>query len=66
MTPVVCSVEESTPVEEVARTMRQRHIHRVVVERAGKVVGIISPLDLLAVLSTSNASKARKKPSRKK
>ena len=66
MTPVVCSVEESTPVEEVARTMRQRHIHRVVVKRAGKVVGIISSLDLLAVLSTSSASKPRKKPSRKK
>lgn len=64
MTPVVFSVQESTPVEEVARTMRQRHIHRVIVERAGKVVGIISPLDLLAVLST--ASKDRKKPIRKK
>lgn len=64
MTPIVHSVKPSTPVEVVARLMRRKHVHRVIVEKKGKVVGIISALDVLAVLtsaSTPPKSAARKK-----
>jgi signal-transduction protein with cAMP-binding, CBS, and nucleotidyltransferase domain len=61
MTPVVHSVELSTPVEDVARVMRRKHIHRVIVADKGKVMGIISALDLLAVLSTKPATRSTKK-----
>lgn len=63
MTPVVHTVKESTPVEDIARLMRQKQVHRVIVERDGKVVGIVSALDLLAVLSTA---KPRRPATRKK
>ena len=61
MTPVVHTVKESTPVEDVARTMRGKHVHRVIVERGGKVVGIISTLDLLAVLTSPKPRTIKKK-----
>jgi len=63
MTPVVHTVKESASVGDVARMMRRKQVHRVIVERAGKVVGIVSALDLLAVLSTS---KPRRASTRKK
>lgn len=62
LTPVVHVVKASTPVKDVARVMRRHHIHRVIVEEKGKVAGIISALDLLAVLtSTSKPPKSKKK-----
>jgi len=62
MTPVVHTVKESTPVEDMARLMRREHVHRVIVERHDKVVGVVSALDLLAVLSTLK----RRQPSTRK
>jgi CBS domain-containing protein len=50
MTPVVFQAEEETPVAEVADMMTQGRIHRVVVTRDAKVVGIVSALDLVRVL----------------
>jgi len=64
MTPVVHTVSPSTPVEDVARVMRRKRIHRMIVEENGKVAGIISALDLLAVLTS--ASKPLKKSTKKK
>jgi CBS domain-containing protein len=64
LTPVVYSVKEKTPIETIARIMRSKRIHRVIVERNHRVVGIISALDLVAVLSTGAVR--RKRPSRKK
>lgn len=58
MTPVLYTVPESAPVEKIARLMRRNHIHRVIVLRDGKVAGLISALDLIAVLSTA-VSKAK-------
>ncbi len=49
MTPVVFTVEEETLLAEVADMMIRGHIHRVVVARGKKPVGIISALDLLRV-----------------
>lgn len=51
MTPRVHSVEEGTPVSEAARMMREAHIHRVLVTRSGRVVGIVTTSDLLGLLT---------------
>lgn len=64
LTPVVHSVKEKTPVGDVARLMRSKRVHRVIVERDGRVVGIISALDLVAVLS--NAAVRRRRGKKKK
>jgi CBS domain-containing protein len=43
------TVGPDTPVSEAARVMRDAHVHHLLVVSAdGKVVGIVSPLDLLA------------------
>lgn len=43
------TVEPDTPVSEAARLMRDSHVHHLLVVSAdGKIVGIVSPLDLLA------------------
>jgi CBS domain-containing protein len=50
--PVTCS--EDTPIEEIARVMLERRIHRVVVTRAdGTLCGIVSAMDLLRAGKTS-------------
>jgi CBS domain-containing protein len=50
MTPEVYSVEEDATVSEVARMMLEGHVHRLLVMRDGKVVGIVSTSDLLGLL----------------
>ena len=50
MTPVIYSVKESAPIEDVARLMREKRVHRIIVERGGKVAGLISALDLITAL----------------
>lgn len=50
MNSSVHSVEESTPVPEVARKLLQYHLHRVLVIEKGRLVGIISSSDLLQLL----------------
>lgn len=47
MTPAAFTVEEDDPISDVARTLVDGHIHRVLVTRGHEVVGIISSLDLL-------------------
>ena len=50
MTPVVFTMDESASVQEVASAMVTGHIHRVLVTRAKKMVGIISSMDLLQLV----------------
>ncbi len=50
MSPEVVSVGPDDRVGDVAITMRRKHIHRVIVTEEGKVVGIITALDLLKIL----------------
>lgn len=50
MTPTVYSVDESTPIAEVAETMIDSHIHRLLVTHDEKPTGIISTSDLLGLL----------------
>lgn len=50
MTPAVFSTDEGAPVEDVARLMLQKHIHRVVVTKDGKLSGIVTSMDMLKAL----------------
>jgi CBS domain-containing protein len=50
MTPAVYTVNEDTPVPVLARAMVHGRIHRLFVTRAGRVVGVVSSLDLLKLL----------------
>jgi CBS domain-containing protein len=51
MTRDVVSVEEDTPVADVARLLEKHRIKRVPVLRAGRAVGIVSRANLLHALS---------------
>jgi CBS domain-containing protein len=55
MTPVVHSVTEKAGLAAVARVMTRNHVHRVVVRRGRKVVGIISALDVLRTMHRKKA-----------
>ncbi|HYG61730.1 MAG TPA: CBS domain-containing protein [Thermoanaerobaculia bacterium] len=50
MTPEVHTVPEETPIPEVAELMIRNHVHRLLVTREDKVVGILSTSDLLGLL----------------
>lgn len=50
MTAAVHSVPEDTPVSELAEIMVDAHVHRLLVTRGEKVVGIVSTSDLLGLL----------------
>src|SRR5262249_12060148 len=47
MTPTVYTVSEDTLVPEIARTMVAGRIHRLLVSRRRRVLGIITSLDLV-------------------
>lgn len=51
MTPTVYTVPEGTAVPAIARAMIAGRIHRLFVTRARRVVGIVTPLDLLRLLA---------------
>ena len=51
MTPTVYTVPENTPVAKIARTMVAGRIHRLMVTRGGRVVGIVTSLDLVRLLA---------------
>ncbi len=56
MTPNLVTVEESAPVEEIARLMEQHAIRRVLVLREDRLAGLVSRADLLrAVLRPAAA-----------
>ncbi len=50
MTPKVFAVEDEMPISKVAEKMIHGHLHRLLVTRDRKVVGIISTSDLLGLL----------------
>jgi predicted transcriptional regulator len=50
MTTVVYTAAENTPVTELARLMLQGHIHRLIITRNYKVVGIVTTMDMLKVI----------------
>ncbi len=50
MTPTVYTVPEDTPVPQIARAMIAGRIHRLFVTSRGRVVGIVTSMDLLKLL----------------
>jgi signal-transduction protein with cAMP-binding, CBS, and nucleotidyltransferase domain len=67
MTEKVYSVPEYDDVSTAARVMRNKKIHRVVVTRERKVVGIISAFDLLRLVEKHRfVAKSAPTPKRKK
>jgi CBS domain-containing protein len=59
MTPAAYTVPHDTPVSQLAQTMIAGRIHRLLVTRAGRVVGIVTSLDLLKLLTDRGPSPAR-------
>lgn len=51
MTPVVFSVGEDATATEIAEVMTRGHIHRVLVMRGEKMVGIVTSMDMLRLLT---------------
>ncbi|MBI3565641.1 MAG: CBS domain-containing protein [Elusimicrobia bacterium] len=66
MTPGAIAIDENTTVAEAAKAMLDRHIHRVLVTRDGKLAGIITTMDLLRVLAGTARPAPRKAAARKK
>ena len=50
MTPMLFAVDAETLVQEVADTMVRGHIHRVLVTREKKVIGIVTAMDMLKII----------------
>lgn len=51
MTPMVFSVEEQTPVQELADIMMREHLHRIFITKGKKITGIITTYDMLKLIS---------------
>ncbi|MGI9604066.1 MAG: CBS domain-containing protein [Acidimicrobiales bacterium] len=50
MSPAVAMVKPTTTLADAAKQMRERHIHHLVVEHNGELVGIVTTFDLLDAL----------------
>jgi predicted transcriptional regulator len=50
MTPMLFKVDESTSIQEVADTMIGGRVHRLLVTHDGKVIGIVTTMDLLKAI----------------
>jgi CBS domain-containing protein len=50
MTPTLYTIPEDTPISKIAQTMISGRIHRLLVTRRGRMVGIVTTLDLLKLL----------------
>lgn len=55
MTPIVFSVEENTPIKEVAEIMMAEHLHRIFVKAGDELTGIITTYDLLKIIVDGQA-----------
>lgn len=58
MTPGAISFDQETPVEKLADAMLERHIHRVLITRGERLVGIVTTMDLLRALVALERKKA--------
>ena len=59
MTPAVHAVSERASLETIARMMTSKHIHRVIVKRGRKAVGVISALDVLRAFARAARADGR-------
>lgn len=62
MTPEIIWVPDGATLPAVARTMVERGVHRVLVERAGAVVGIVSTIDVLRAISADAPPRRAPRP----
>jgi CBS domain-containing protein len=58
MTPSAFSVRSTDPVSEAAAFMMRGRIHRALVVDDGRLVGIVTPFDLLRLLATEHSRAA--------
>jgi CBS domain-containing protein len=59
MTQHPIAAEEDTPVEDLCRLMSRLKIHRIPIVKAGKVVGIVSTIDICRILADGRARLVR-------
>lgn len=57
MTPIVLSVDETTPVREIADLMMSEHLHRIFVTHESKITGIVTTYDMLKIVSDEELTK---------
>lgn len=57
MTPIVLSVDETTPVRDIANIMMSEHLHRIFVTRESKITGIVTTYDMLKIVSDEELTK---------
>jgi CBS domain-containing protein len=62
MTRDVIAVDETTPLARIASVFEQRRIRRVPVVRDGRLVGIVTPADLVAALARESRSAEAPRP----
>jgi CBS domain-containing protein len=55
----VVTIGSDEPVEKAARLLAERHIHRLVVTERGRVIGLVSSLDLVRLLAEDASSVSR-------
>ena len=51
MTPIVLSVNEQTPVRDIADIMMREHLHRIFITKDEKITGIVTTYDMLKLIS---------------
>lgn len=59
MSRSVIAVAPEAPLTEVARLLRERRVHRVLVTEDGRLRGIVSALDLLVAIEEAGGPAAR-------
>jgi CBS domain-containing protein len=62
MTPTVYTIPDDTPVAKIAQTMVAGRIHRLFVTRGGRVVGIVTTLDLVRLLEEHSPARLDRVP----
>lgn len=50
MNPTVIQADEETAASELALIMTRRHVHRIIITRDKKIVGIVTTMDLIKAL----------------
>jgi CBS domain-containing protein len=62
MTRELVTVSPSTPIAEVAQTMREQHVHRVLVIEDRELLGVLTTFDLLRAFVRDERRPTRSRP----
>jgi CBS domain-containing protein len=63
MTRELVAVSPNTPIAEVAETMREQHVHRVLVIEGRELLGVLTTFDLLRAFARDGRKPVRSKQS---